>query len=137
MKYMFKNNTHSNFWLGSWNENYDVLTGEKDSGKDYVKLASTLRAIGNFVQIVTGKNIPVEFHGNQSYTDGKKVTVSANVKDNNFDATVGLALHEGSHILLSDFNILKDLSTTIRSLSPTFLKDTCYDNGDTWELEKI
>ena len=112
-------NTHSNFWIGNWDNQIDVLTGTKDTSKDYVKLASTLRAIGNFVQIVTGKNIPVEFHGNQSYTDGKKVTISANVKDNNFDATVGLALHEGSHILLSDFKILKELTNTINKILKT------------------
>ena len=109
-------NTHSNFWIGNWNSNEDVLTGKVSEGKDYVKLASTLRAVGNFVNIVTGKSIPVKFEGNDSYTDGKNVTISANVKDNNFDATVGLALHEGSHILLSDFDLLKNLENCVGDL---------------------
>ncbi len=51
------------------------------------------------------------FNGsNDSYTDGKKVVISSNVKDKNFDSIVGLALHEGSHIKLSDFDFLKELA---------------------------
>jgi len=109
-------NTHSNFWIGNFDNEVDVLTGKVESGKDYVKLASTLRAVGNFVQIVTGKNIPVKFQGSNSYTDGKSVTISSNVKDNNFDATVGLALHEGSHIKLSDFDLLNKLENCVGDL---------------------
>ena len=118
--------THSNFWIGNFNDTTDVLTGEK-AGKDYVKLAATLRAVGNFVQIVTGKNIPVNFHGSDSYTNGKEVTISANVKDNNFDATVGLALHEGSHIKLSNFELIQNLDTELTD----FLEN--YGEEDKWE----
>ena len=104
------NNSTSNFWLDN-STNYDVLTGEIiKPGKDYVKMAATLRAVGNFVSIVTGKSIPVEYNsGDDSYTDGKKVVISSNIKDKDFDPTVGLALHEGSHCKLTDFGILKDL----------------------------
>ena len=59
-----------------------------------MKLAATLRAVSNFVNIVTGESIPVEYKGKDSYTDGKSITISANIKDKNFDPTVGLALHE-------------------------------------------
>tara|TARA_Y100001972_G_scaffold125911_1_gene178244 strand:- start:2270 stop:4255 length:1986 start_codon:yes stop_codon:yes gene_type:complete len=119
--------SHSNFWLGDWNSNEDVLTGKVSEGKDYVKLASTLRAVGNFVQIVTGQNIPVKFEGSDSFTDGKKVTISANVKDNNFDATVGLALHEGSHIKLSDFKLLNNLGI--------HTKDLTREDVDSWTVQ--
>ena len=119
-------NTHSNFWIGNWNSNEDVLTGKKSESKDYVKLASTLRAVGNFVQIVTGQNIPVKFEGSDSFTDGKKVTISSNVKDNNFDATVGLALHEGSHIKLSDFKLLINLAIHTKDL---------VENGNDWDVK--
>ena len=118
--------SHSNFWLGDWNSNEDVLTGKVSEGKDYVKLASTLRAVGNFVQIVTGQNIPVKFEGSDSYTDGKKVTISSNVKDNNFDATVGLALHEGSHIKLSDFKLLNNLTIHVNDLVSKESNDSWY-----------
>ena len=92
---------NSSFWLnpGLSNE-FDILTGEKiNQGKNLVKLAASKRAIGNFVNIVTGENIPVTFTGKDSYTDGKTVTIGADLKDSNFDAAVGLALHEGSHKL--------------------------------------
>ena len=70
----------------------------------------TERAISNFVSIVTGKtDIKVTFEtSGDSYTDGKAVTISSKLDDKLFDSTVGLALHEGSHILLSDFTFLKE-----------------------------
>jgi hypothetical protein len=83
-------------------------------GKDLVALAGYKRAISNFVNIVTEQNIPVVFNSNdESYTDGKKVVIGANIDDKKFDVAVGLALHEGSHIKLSDFNFLKGLEHSI------------------------
>lgn len=65
---------------------------------DYVK---ALRSIGTFVHILTGKNIPVTIATDgASYTDHKTVRIGANIE--NFDATVGIALHEGSHIVKTD-----------------------------------
>jgi hypothetical protein len=105
-------NTHSNssFWYDfDQDDNVDILTGEDiKPGKDYVKMAATLRAISNFVRIVTGENIPVKYNNSdESFTDGKQVVISGNIKDKDFDPTVGLALHEGSHCLLTDFDIIK------------------------------
>ncbi len=74
---------------------------------DYTKLAATQRAIANFVNIVTGKQIPVKFQGNASYTDGQTVTIGTKLDGVNFDPAVGLALHEGSHIAFTDFDMLK------------------------------
>ena len=51
-----------------------------------------------------------------SYTDGKKVTISAKLDDKLFDSTVGLALHEGSHILLSDFDFVKQLEVKVTGI---------------------
>lgn len=94
---------NSSFWMDD-----DFLDDDKskDTSKvDYVRLAGYKRAIGNFVRIVTGKDdIPVIYSsGNDSYTDGKKVVISSKLDENEFDSTVGLALHEGSHIALTDF----------------------------------
>lgn len=110
----YNTHTNSSWWLGDnfFNSEEDVLTGEivKDRTSELIKLAGYRRAISNFVNIVTGKSdIPIKFQGNDSYTDGKSITLSASIKDTDFDPTVGLALHEGSHILLTDFNIMKDL----------------------------
>jgi len=78
--------------------------------KDHVSLAGHKRAIGNFVRIVSGENVPVRFMTRgDSFTDGKSVTISGNINEKNFDHVVGLALHEGSHIVYSDFDVFADV----------------------------
>ena len=90
------------------------LDTDVKKGRDLVALAGYKRAISNFVNIVTEQNIPVVFNNNdESFTDGKKVVIGANIDDKKFDVAVGLALHEGSHIKLSDFNLLKGLEHSI------------------------
>jgi hypothetical protein len=109
---------NSTFWDTNSND-VDVddflgLDTNVKKGKDLVALAGYKRAISNFVNIVTGMNIPVSFNNNdESFTDGKKVVIGASLDDKKFDVAVGLALHEGSHIKLSDFNILKHLENSI------------------------
>ena len=109
----------SSFWYDDYNTSYDYLDtySDMDSTKleafkktnDLYKLSATRRAIANFVQIVTQKSIPVTFASkSSSQTDGKQVILSADVNDN-FDVSVGLALHEGSHIVLSDFKLLEEM----------------------------
>ena len=108
---------NSHFWMNDNDTNVDEFLGldtEVQKGKDLVALAGYKRAISNFVNIVTEDNIPVVFNSNdESYTDGKKVVIGANLDDKKFDVAVGLALHEGSHIKLSDFNLLRHLETSI------------------------
>ena len=64
---------------------------------------------------VTEKDIPVTFKtsGKDSFTDGKKIQIGSSLKEGDFDWTVGLALHEGSHIILSDFSLLKNLEMNV------------------------
>ena len=45
-----------------------------------------------------------------SFTDGKSVTISGTINEKNFDHVVGLALHEGSHIVYSDFDLFASVS---------------------------
>ena len=108
---------YSSFWLDdNYDNDIDILTGlsTKKPGKDLIKLAGYQRAIANFVNIVTGKHVPVKFKQNgNSYTDGKSIVISSNLKDKDFDPAVGLALHEGSHILLSDFEFLQKIGDRI------------------------
>lgn len=94
----------SSFWLS---DDFDT-DFKRGDGIDYTKLAATQRAIGNFVNIVTGKAIPVVFQSaDASYTDGESVVIGTKLDDKNFDPAVGLALHEGSHIALTDFGMFK------------------------------
>ena len=116
-----KRNNYSSFWMDNdWDSrntsifDNDVEVNTKPK-TDLVALAGYRRAISNFVTIVTGEsNIKVKFNSNdESYTDGKTVTIGAKMDDKLFDPSVGLALHEGSHIKLSDFDFLKNLENNI------------------------
>ena len=116
-KSMSNKNNYSSFWLDNgWDNNSSIFDDEPvKKGVDLVALASYRRAISNFVSIVTGESdIKVTFKANgDSYTDGKSVVISSKLDDKLFDSTVGLALHEGSHIKLSDFDFLKGLEHQI------------------------
>ena len=110
-------NNYSSFWSDNDVRRTSIFDEDEPvkKGVDLVALASYRRAISNFVSIVTGKSdIKVTFnaHGD-SYTDGKSVVISSKLDDKLFDSTVGLALHEGSHIKLSDFDFLKQLRNNI------------------------
>jgi hypothetical protein len=110
-------NNYSSFWLDNgWDNNSSIFDDEPvKKGVDLVALASYRRAVSNFVSIVTGmSDIKVTFKSNgDSYTDGKSVVISSKLDDKLFDSTVGLALHEGSHIKLSNFDFLKNLENEI------------------------
>ncbi len=115
-----KKKSASSFWADEWSQ-YDTPTtywsgGEwktqqlskvENSTAELLKLNAHKRAISNFVNILTNKNIPVTFaKKGDSYTDGKSVVLSAEVKPDKFDVAVGLALHEASHIVLTDFELM-------------------------------
>lgn len=103
---------YSSFWMDDkWDAaskfaGLDVSAGSASSDLvKLVKLSNYRRAVSNFVKIVTNKDIPVLWAGRDSYTDGHSITLSSDIKDDNFDVTVGLALHEASHIILTDFKL--------------------------------
>lgn len=116
-----KKKNYSSFWMGEddwYSRSTDRFAGlgagagEKSYTSDLVKaikLNNYQRAIANFVNILTKKSIPVAFAGDTSYTDGQSVVISTDIKDANFDVSVGLALHEASHIVLTDFEYLKNM----------------------------
>jgi hypothetical protein len=114
--------------MSDWDTNdYTIVhTSKQDKSKNLYKMAAHRRAIANFVNIVTGKNIPVKFNSKgNSYTDGKSVVISSKVAEpNEFDPAVGLALHEGSHIKLSNFELLSDMYKSIQKVvGPAKLKE--------------
>lgn len=128
MKYTTNKLNYSSFWADKsiWEESKDETKVEKKSN-DLMKLMSYKKSISNFVNIVTGKSIPVTFDGRgDSYTDGKSVVISAKLDDKEFDPVVGLALHEGSHIaFLTDFKVLNHLLSGIlpKSIDTNVLMD--------------
>ena len=110
---MRDNTKYSSYWLKDdlFDDDTDISSPTETKHSNLIALASYKRAISNFVNIVTGENIKVMFdqRGDNSYTDGKTVTISAKMDDKDFDPTVGLALHEGSHIKLTDFSSLEKI----------------------------
>ena len=112
----YTSGNYSSFWLDDEFDRQTSIFDEEDvkPKTDLIALSSYRRAIGNFVRIVTQQDIPVTFKSSgDSYTDGKKVVISAKMDDKSFDPSVGLALHEGSHIKLSDFKFLHQLENNI------------------------
>ena len=80
---------NSGFWM---NMDDDIeptrFTGSK---VDVVKMAGYLRAISNFVKIVTNsEDVKVQFASkDSSYTDGQTVVISSKLDEKGFDSTVG------------------------------------------------
>jgi len=111
---------YSDYWL----DDDDIYQDDVDVGSsvnfNLIKLAVARRAVSNFVNILTGKSVSVYFssEGKDNCTDGKTVYLSADILEkSDFDPAVGLALHEGSHVVLSDFDLIKTLWTKVdRSL---------------------
>lgn len=94
---------HSTFWMGA--EDVDDLARKVEVGSlDYIeRLRKVQRGVGNLVKIVTSEEIPVIYSsGQQSYTDGKTVVLSADIDPAGLDAMCGTALHEAAHCKLSN-----------------------------------
>jgi hypothetical protein len=134
----FKKYGNSSYWLKDW-EDDDIIVNQMNDverkSHDLYKLAASKRAISNFVNIVTNDSIPVKFSTRgDSYTDGKTVVIGSQIVDpKDFDVAVGLALHEGSHIKLSDFKTLGD----IYNLVPSHIKDGAIKKGITNPISTI
>jgi len=143
----------SSFWADEWS-NYDddvfaesyyddekgewttkKLSTSESSTIEMLRLSAHRRAIANFVNILTNKNIPVKFYKKgESYTNGQHVVLSAEVKPEKFDIAVGLALHEASHINLTNFD-------TFRAYQPPqYLRELFESKGihnnEVWNLVK-
>ena len=129
---------NSSYWLNDWEDDDTIINNMTDVEKkslDLYKLASSKRAISNFVNIVTNQSIPVKFkERGDSYTDGKSVVIGSKITEpKDFDVAVGLALHEGSHIKLSDFNLLTDIYTLV----PTHITDGSIKKGINNSIQTI
>ena len=130
-------NQNTNYWTGNLTGSSDMWWREDEEvkkGRDVVALASYRSAIANYVNIVTGRtDIPVTYNSaDESYTDGKKVYLSGSMNEKNFDPSVGLALHEGSHITHTDFEVLETLRQTV--IDYFNLTDVSYeDNMSTYD----
>ena len=119
----FAEPTYSDFWLDD--KIIDQYIPEESKGRkeatfslDLIQLSAYRRVVSNFVTLLTAKNIPVQFAaegtlesamiGGIGATDGKTVWISSSIRQKqDFDWTVGLALHEGAHCIKSDWDVVK------------------------------
>lgn len=132
-----KFNTASSFWL---DRSMFRREGESSSIAKNLKLLAYKRSISNFVKLLTKKDgYKVMFSsGQQSYTNGNIVVISSKLSENNFDVTVGLALHEASHLLLTDFSIFSRFSNIAADeLGYRYLTLSQSDNGYIKDLFNI
>ena len=100
--------SHSRYWLNA--DIFDKLEDEEEATdlSRIIRLAAARRATANFVNIMTGRNdLTVRFSsGKESSTNGNDIIIAADDNPDHFDSMVGLALHEASHVLLTDFTFL-------------------------------
>lgn len=119
----------ADFWLTD-----DIVEKHVDKKKpaefttDLIQLAAYRRVISNYVCILTNKNIAVHFSDDardmMNFTDGDSVWLSSSVRrKTDFDWSVGVALHEAAHILLSDFKVVKAAFIRTPLPIPSSLRD--------------
>ncbi len=133
-----KSQNYSDWWLDDITKRSvrKARNGKSQSEKDLAALASVKRSIAQFVHILTGKRLRVKFkeEGKESFTDGETVVVSSDIGPETYDQTVGIALHEGSHIVKTDFYIFKNIEDYI----PSHIEDLADKKfGETEFLEQV
>ena len=120
-----QDHNYGGFWLNRGDA--DVSMDGRSSASSVVKaikLNNYQKAIGNFVKILSQRDVPVFFKGSESYTDFDSVVIAGNINEKNFDVTAGLALHEASH-----------LKHTQKEVLTTFMSD--YDRLDRQEIKNM
>lgn len=102
--------TYSDYWLGDLSWDIKESNIRSATQIELLKLSSARKAVKNYVTILSGKNYPVYFSGDKSATDGNAIVIGSDIIDRKkFDVNVGLTLHETSHLIYSDFNLLKNV----------------------------
>ena len=127
-----KTQQHSQYWINQnvWDNDLDndIEIDVKDAKSEkneqtlarLMRLAAVRRAISNFVQIMTEKEIPVTFSkGTQSSVDSdtNSIVIAADDDPTKFDPMVGLSLHEASHLLKSDKALPKLITEIVDMLN--------------------
>ena len=126
----------TSFWYDNFDEVADQYDTKKHDIEYLLRLNNIRRAIANFVSHATNRDIPVRFStGQQSYAavgeHGEEfIVISAEVDPRRFDAQVGVALHEASHMMWSrktvepeSMNYFKMLGMMKKNPGPFFSDD--------------
>ena len=88
----------------------EIKNKQKDVKLFY--LANIRRTINKLVNILSGKTLNVQFSTKMETgaTDGKNIYLSSDIHEGNMDSTVGLALHEATHCIITDFGIVTNIA---------------------------
>lgn len=128
--------TYSDFWLNKELLHQYIPKGDVSGNfsMDLIQLAAYRRIVSNFVFILTHLDIPVQFCSQEksklNFTDGSAIYLSSSIrKKSDFDWSVGIALHEASHILLTDFDITKSTFSRVPIPVPLPLKKKSKDKN--------
>lgn len=108
---------HVSYWFDEeqYGRRFAPYGGHLDEGQtgivNSLKMAGFRRSCANFVHILTGDpTIKVMYNSNDdSFTDGRTVVISGDINAEKFDSTVGLALHEASHIKYTNFDLIEEI----------------------------
>lgn len=101
----------SNFWLP------DSAVSAFESGEaTEIHLSMLKNGLSDFVKIGAGKNVPINFKTDGASTDGETINLSATHLSDP-DVATGLALHEASHVRLTDFDVLQQANDLVLALS--------------------
>lgn len=107
----------TDFWFDMTKEK-ELAKISGNSLKSSVQLAKLSNAMSNFATIINNRTVPCNIATNSghSFTDGKSIKVSADIRlPSKYNIACGLVLHEASHIKLTDFKLLSDLSSEFRA----------------------
>ena len=115
---MIPNKCHSDYWMGDLFDRYftnqpatSTPTSPFADAFNLIRLSIFKRVISNFVCIISDKNVPVFFNDEdmgRSFTDAKNaVVISSKINSKeDLDVSVGLALHEGCHLVKTDASLM-------------------------------
>jgi hypothetical protein len=118
------NQIYSDFWLDNDTFSNYLPNSQSEFSIDMIQLSSVRRIISNYVDILTGQNIPVFFKakGDSFNVMGKEIYITTDIRrKKDFDRAVGLALHEATHTVKTDF----DAVITIPFKAPAYIWDFC------------
>lgn len=139
---------YSNYWLNGSLDGFSSLIDDKitklseiDDKSHNVNayyLASIRRTINKLVNVLSDKKLNVIFTPDieTGGTDGNTIVLSSEIHDGNLDSTVGLALHEATHCIITNMEIPAILQTSDKreSIIPSNIYDKAkkinYGNSD-------
>lgn len=97
-----KNTLNRNFNEGASYVGEHLFKFDK-SDDDKISLLKVSRA---FSKNLLGRTVPINYsqEHDESYTDGKRIVISSHIDFDSLDSTIGLVLHESSHIAITNFD---------------------------------